>query len=72
MSATGLALLFLVFVILVARPLVQKRRENELAEKLKSIRHPAEAAALLDGAMQAGKDERDFFTRVRHSYFFWL
>lgn len=70
--SVGLALLFLVFVILVVRPLVQKRRENELAEKLKNIHHPAEAAALLDGAMQANKDERDFFTRLRNSYFFWL
>lgn len=66
------ALLFLLFVILVVRPLAQRQRERALAEKLKHIRDPHEAMIAVDNAMHASRNEGRWLARVRESYFFWL
>ena len=66
------ALLFLIIALLVLRPLVQRQRERELAERLKETRDPWEAMIAVDNAMQASKQEGNLMERLRESYRFWL
>ena len=66
------ALVFLVVVLLVLRPLVQRQRERALAERLKKTRDPMEAMIAIDTAMQVNKQEGSFMEKLRESYWFWL
>ncbi|HEX8236232.1 MAG TPA: hypothetical protein VF600_09775 [Abditibacteriaceae bacterium] len=66
------ALLFLVIVLLVLRPLVQRQQERALAERLKKTRDPWEAMIAVDNPMQASKQEGSFTAKLRESYWFWL
>jgi len=66
------ALLLLVVVLLVLRPLVQRQRERALAERLKKTRDPMEAMIAVDTAMRINKQEGDLMEKLRESYRFWL
>lgn len=66
------ALILLVVVLLVLRPLVQQQRERALADRLKQVHNPAEALATVDSEMNLNRLERGFIERLRESYFFWL
>jgi len=59
-----IALLFLVGILLALRPLAQKKRERDVAEKLKKIHDPAEAAAIMDGLINTTRHESDFIQKV--------
>jgi len=58
------SLLFLVFVLLVARPWIQSRREREMAERLKKVHDPTEASVMMDGLIYNTQQESDFMGRL--------
>lgn len=66
------ALLLLLVVLLVLRPLAQRQRERALAERLKKTRDPMEAMIAVDTAMRASKREGRLMEKLRESYWFWL
>jgi hypothetical protein len=65
-------LVFLIILLLVLRPIAQSRRERNLAKKLKQTRSAAEAGIVMDSAIQANRQESEFFGWLRESYRFWL
>lgn len=53
------AILFLIVVLVVVAPLVQRQREEALARRLQGTRDPHEASLLVDASISATRrDER--------------
>lgn len=64
------ALIFLVVVILVLRPIAQKQREKAIAERLKKTRDPIEAGLIMDNAIRTNRSEGNLFQRVADFFLF--
>ena len=60
----AVALVFLVVVLLALRPLAQKKRENDASEKLKIVRDPAEAAAVMESLRMTTRHESNFIENL--------
>lgn len=66
------AILLVLFVLLVLRPLAQRQRERALAERLKNVHDPVEAMLVVDTAMRDSQREGSWMAKLRESYWFWL
>ena len=59
------ALLFLILLLVVLHPLIQRHRERTLARRLESVRDPVVAAQLVDGANAENACEGRTFRTLR-------
>lgn len=60
-----LAIFLLIIVLVILYPWLQQRREDALARRLESVRDPAEAAMMVDGALRQSRDEGSFLGNLR-------
>ena len=63
------ALVFLVVVLVVLHPLVQRQRERVLARRLEKVREPHAASALIEAASSVNSAERGTIRTLRE--IFW-
>lgn len=54
----------LIVLLVVVYPILQNRREKQLAEKLEATHSASEASALVDSAIRTTRGEEEFFRRL--------